>query len=56
MKSSAKKHTLNFRNVHGVVVMNRYFAEKTIGPIKNRFKNPIHVQSRNDSAGCKQKR
>jgi hypothetical protein len=51
MKSSVKKHTLNFRNVHGVVVMSGYVADKIIGPIKNRCKNPSRAQSRNDSVG-----
>jgi hypothetical protein len=50
MKRSAKKNPLNFRNVHGVVIMNKYVAEKTFGPVKNRFRNPIRVQNRNDSA------
>jgi hypothetical protein len=47
MKSSGKKHPLNFRNVHGVVIMKKYVAEKTFGPIKNRCRNPIRIQNKN---------
>jgi hypothetical protein len=44
MECSTKKRPLNFRNVHGVVVMNRYVAEKTIGPIRNRCKSKSRDQ------------
>ena len=50
MKFSADVDTLHWRSVHGVIVMKKYRADKTIGLIKNRSSDARHNQEESDSA------
>jgi len=53
MKNSADVDTLYWRSVHGVIVMEKYMADKTITLTKNRSNESRHNQDGIESVPSK---